>query len=256
MSVSKRNTTIEGEECLIHLPARPNGYAILILGDRNHFVKESSSLWLQHPSRNDFIDGLLHAGYTVFYCDLGIAHWGNDQAFRLVERLVNYVLRNEILNKKIHLFAEGMGTLLAIRLIHHPFIHVRSLVLFNPCLDLLAHMDEEKKNRFFYKRFVKEITEAYGIDEGSIEEVCQKRKQEMDTLPATKPIRVFQVIYQAPYSPDNQIRPFLNSRKEKEQTLIATYFLPGKTIDQFIDPIIAFYKNNEKKNIRMLKTED
>ncbi|MCD8510195.1 MAG: hypothetical protein LRY73_10205 [Bacillus sp. (in: Bacteria)] len=152
MSISMRTTTIEEEQCLIHLPEKPNGFAILLLGDRNQFVTNTSSSWLDITPRNKFLQALLQAGYTVFYCNLSGPHWGNDRVFQVVERLVNYVLKTEILNEKIHLFAEGMGTLLAFRMLLHPYIQVRSLVLFNPCIDLEGQMEEEKNNKFFYKK--------------------------------------------------------------------------------------------------------
>lgn len=244
MSISMRFITIEDEQCIIHLPEKPNGFAILILGDRNHFVNKTSSLWMESYPRKKFLQDLLQDGYTVFYGNLGGAHWGNDQAFQLMERLVNYVLRTEIINEKIHLYAEGMGALLAFRFLQHPFIQVRSLVLYNPCIDVKGQMEEEKTNKFFFKRMIHELEEAYGVRDEEINKVCIRHEKDRQYNKPT-PIRIFQVIYQAPYSPDIHVRPFLMERQELKEIIATTYFMPGKTMDQFREAIVSFYRKHE-----------
>ncbi|WP_218212198.1 hypothetical protein, partial [Pseudomonas sp. 2822-15] len=60
MSVTKRLIKIDNEECLLHLPLKPNGYAILLLGDRNHYIQGETSHWTQHPTRKELLDGLVY----------------------------------------------------------------------------------------------------------------------------------------------------------------------------------------------------
>ncbi|SDZ01377.1 hypothetical protein SAMN05421736_10582 [Evansella caseinilytica] len=250
MSISERYIQIGNEECLIHLPVKPNGYAILILGDRNHYIHNGSSFWMQHPVRKQLFDNLLNEGYTIFYSNQGGAHWGNERLSSITERLTKYVLKNEIVNEHIHIFAEGMGALIALRLMVNEFFQLRSVILFNPCIDIKAHYDDEKNNRFFYKRFIQEMTRAFEIEESEVEEMCIRLSMLIDEIPDEIPIRVFQAVYQAPYSPDSQARPLIRRLTEKQREVTATFFLPGKTLEQFSKPLISFFKAYEKDNLR------
>ncbi|ADU31177.1 hypothetical protein [Evansella cellulosilytica] len=247
MSINERVLTIEGLKCYVHLPEKPNGFAILLLGDKHHFVHSTTSSWIQHPLRNQFLNRLIDEGYTVFYCDPKHIHWGNDQVFHVVERLVKYVLTSEIINEKIHIFAEGIGALIAFRLMTHQFIQIRSIILYNPCIDLFQQYEEEKKNRFFYKRFIQEIKEAYRVEEKNVEKLCKEKSLILNDIPMYLPFRVFQVIYQAPYNPDIHIRSFIQRRKDIQRELITTFYMPGKTVEQFSSQMINFYRKHEKK---------
>ena len=246
MSISERYFKIDEEECLIHLPVKPNGYAVLILGDRNHFVENSSSFWRQHTARKLMLNSLVEAGYTIFYSNQGGSHWGNDRILRVTERLIQYVLKTEILNKNIHIVAEGMGALLAIRLMVASSLNIRTLVLFNPCIDLEKQMEEEKTNRFFYKRFISEVMKAYEIEEEKVQELCMKRSKEIMNIPAKIPMRVFQVVYQAPYAPDVHVRPFIKNLNDTQLELVTTFYLPGKTMEQFSKQVLVFFRKYEK----------
>lgn len=37
--------------CMLHYPKRPNGFAVLILGDQQHYVHENSSVWIENTGR-------------------------------------------------------------------------------------------------------------------------------------------------------------------------------------------------------------
>ncbi|MDG5789156.1 hypothetical protein QA612_16990 [Evansella sp. AB-P1] len=248
MSISIRSTTIDNKECLIHLPRKPNGYSVLILGDRNHFVKEGNSLWKQHTVRSSVLSKLLNDGYTVFYFDQGEAHWGSNQSVELSKRLVNYVLKTEIINENIHIFAEGMGSLLAFPLLNDLNINVRSTILFNPCIYLTKQYEMEKSNRFFLKRFIQEMKEAYDIDESEVDVICKNQTNDIHCIPYDIPIRIFQAVYQGAYSPDYHVYPFLEERQKKQVDLSTTFFMPEKLMNQFSKDIIKFYKKNERKS--------
>ncbi|MBU9713254.1 hypothetical protein [Evansella tamaricis] len=245
MSVRKRTLTIEEEKCLLHLPEKPNGYGILLVGDRNHYIQGETSLWTQHPTRKNLLEGLMEAGYTIFYCDQGGAHWGNDRLSVVLGRLKSLVMKTEILNQHIHILAEGMGALLVLRLMTDPSVSVRSAVFINPCFYLDKQLEEEKTNRFFYKKMIQEIKSSYGIEEKEIEDVCKKLGEICEKLDPSIPIRLIQAVYQAPYSMEKQTRFFIKEKKQTQKDLETTFYLPGKTIEQFLQPILTFFVKYE-----------
>ena len=71
------------------------------------------------------------------------------------------MIRTEIMNDKIHIIAEGMGALVALKLLHNMNESIRSIVLINPILSLQHHLELEKDRKFFYKKLVKELANAY-----------------------------------------------------------------------------------------------
>ncbi|MFC5775245.1 alpha/beta hydrolase [Ectobacillus antri] len=166
MCVTERFFYLEQEPCVIHLPEKPNGFGIMILGDYHHFVESGTSLWLQHSGRSRLLEELRNMGYTLFTSNLYGRHWGAEKAMRLAKRLYHVVMKKEILNDKIHMIAEGMGALIALDMMQD--MPVRSAVMFNPCLDLPAHLHAEKEHKFFYGRLVKELTYSYEMKEENI----------------------------------------------------------------------------------------
>ena len=107
MSVNECFFCVGDQWNIVHLPRKPNGFAVLILGDVNHYVSKSNSFWLQHPERTRFVEILVQNGYTVFSSNLYGRNWGSWKASDLAEKVYHSVLRREILNKKIHIIAEG-----------------------------------------------------------------------------------------------------------------------------------------------------
>ena len=99
--------------CMLHYPKRPNGFAVLILGDQQHYVHENSSVWIENTGRAKMIDQLLEAGYTVFfYSNLFGKNWGNRQAVDHAYNLYQIIMRKEILNKKFIYLQKGWEPLL------------------------------------------------------------------------------------------------------------------------------------------------
>lgn len=160
---------IEEQWSVIYLPERPSGFAVCLLGDNGMLVEKATSDWETHPEKRKFIEDLLSRGYTLFTSSFFDRHWGSPRAFRLMEQLYHVVLKQEILNKKIHLFAEGTGALIALQWMNAHPKQLRSCYFVNPCLSLHAYYEQEKENKLYYKRFLKEMEQAYGQSEQQID---------------------------------------------------------------------------------------
>ncbi|TYS15840.1 hydrolase [Rossellomorea vietnamensis] len=169
--MSQRIFTIDNEHCIVHYPFRPNGFAVMIMGDVNHYVDEKSSFWMQQETRNSIISQLTEKGYIVFYSNLYGANWGSDKAVSLTQRLYHYVKRREIINEKVHILAEGMGGLIIEKLLSSMGHQIRSVVMLTPCISLYEHFSQEKEQKFFYKKLMKEITMAYNLEEQQCEDM-------------------------------------------------------------------------------------
>ena len=127
--MENRNFQLDNEWSIIHYPEKPTGFGILILGDERHFVDAKNSFWLQNEGKLSIINKFKESGYTIFSSNLYGRNWGSDKALDLAARLYQYVIRTEILNSKIHIFAEGMGALTAIQLMNKMSGQIRSVVL-------------------------------------------------------------------------------------------------------------------------------
>ncbi|KEK24833.1 hydrolase [Bacillus gaemokensis] len=189
MSITERFFYLEQEPCVIYLPEKPNGFCVMLLGDYNYFIENGTSLWMQHAGRAHFLNGLIEKGYTVFSSNLYGRHWGNDQSVRLAKRLYHIVMRKETLNEKIHILAEGMGSLVALEMMNQYPECVRSVVMFNPCIDLPTHVEFEKEHKFFYKRLVRELLLAYDVKESELAEAINKKS--FSYLPSSVPVKIF-----------------------------------------------------------------
>ncbi len=94
MGITERFFQFGSELNVIHLPYRPNGFCIFILGDRTHFVSRDSSFWLEHEGRNQLLH-VLDRGYTIFNSNLYGRHWGSEKAVLYARQLMHYVLKQE-----------------------------------------------------------------------------------------------------------------------------------------------------------------
>ncbi|WP_142302820.1 alpha/beta hydrolase [Bacillus sp. FJAT-45350] len=245
MSVKKRYFCIDGEWGIVHLPEKPNGFAVFILGDINHFVNKKTSFWVQHPDRKKYIEKLRDKGYTVFLSNLYGRNWGSKKAVQLAEHVYHVVMKKEILNSKIHLVAEGMGALVAINLIKK-LDNIRSVVFINPCLHLYHYYDKEKRNKLFFKRFCHELSLAHQIDEEFIEELLLKQK---NTWASTKhmPIHIIHETSHKRYSMDEHSKQFEHHRKKIGDPITLTIYLPGKPFSKYAKPTYTFFQKYEKE---------
>ncbi|WP_028402568.1 hydrolase [Ectobacillus panaciterrae] len=194
MCIMERFFYLEQEPCVIHLPEKPNGFGVLVLGDYNYFVENGTSLWMQHIGKAQMLEDLRKQGYTIFSSNLYGRHWGSEKAVQLAKRLYHIVMKKEILNEKIHMIAEGMGALVALEIMHSMPELVRSSVMFNPCLDLSAHLELEKEHKFFYKRLMRELQIAYETTEEKIRQATVQKS--FHRYASSVPVKMFIPIHE------------------------------------------------------------
>ncbi|MEK1831510.1 hypothetical protein AAAC51_29320 [Priestia megaterium] len=58
------------------------------MGDKDHFVESSTSLWIQHGGRSQLLQCLQDEGYTVFYSNLYGRHWGLQKHITLQNNFI------------------------------------------------------------------------------------------------------------------------------------------------------------------------
>lgn len=245
MAIKERFFLVGGEWNVIHLPRKPNGFAIFIIGDVNHYVKNNTSSWHQRPDQYQFIEQLIEAGYTVVYSNLFGRNWGSDDACQFLQRIYREVLNKEILNKKVHVIAEGMGALVAAKVLPYMATSFRSVVMINPCLNLKQYFNTEKKNKLFYKRFLKELKEAYNVDEREVEAVISSLDLSIyKAMPI--PLKILHCLDQTPYTLEQHVRPYEQICNENKSEIELSIFLEDKSFQRMAKPTIHFFKKHEK----------
>lgn len=243
--MENRNFQLDTEWNMIHYPPQPNGFGILIIGDDRNFVNKSTSFWTQNEGKKQLVESLLEKGYTIFYSNLYGKNWGSNQACQLAKRLYQYVIRSEILNQKIHLIAEGMGTLTAIQLMKEMKGNIRSVVLFNPILSLQDHLEREKEHKFFLKKLCTEISVAFHLNE---EEVLPFLKERKETLleETSSPVKIIQILYGGrSYYQSNYLKKESTEWKKKQLPIVVSYVVPEKR-SALPKQIHLFFQDNEK----------
>lgn len=175
MSITERYYQLSGEWCVTHFPEKPSGFGVLLIGDNNSYVEPKASFWLEHFGRVRVLEALRDEGYTIFSSNLFGRHWGNKYAYQLAASQYLHVMRHEILNKKIHIIAEGVGALVAFELMKRQAENIRSVVLITPCLHLNEYIHQEQQNKFFYKRLMNELQVAYELSEEKIWNVTKAK---------------------------------------------------------------------------------
>ncbi|MBM6618300.1 hypothetical protein [Bacillus suaedaesalsae] len=241
--MNQRFFLLEGEWNVVHTPERPNGFAIFIIGDRNHFVDGSTSFWIQNAGRYTFVDLFLKNGYTVFYSNLYGANWGSQKAITLAKRLYHIVMKNEILNDNIHVLVEGMGALTGLKLLEEMGENIRSVAMLNPCLSISAQVRHEQENKLFYKRIVKELRAAYEWDEQNFQTEVEKLKS-FETYEATNPIKIWISTDEQTYQSKKLSRLYEQYRKQFAP--IQLVFHVNEKRFGIGGSIIQFYEKHEK----------
>ncbi|RDU35564.1 hydrolase [Neobacillus piezotolerans] len=210
----------------IYYPIKPSGFGVLILGDDRHFVNEETSFWNQNTGKREILSTLREAGYTLFTSNLYGKHWGSERAVLLAAMLYEIVMKNEILNTKIHILAEGMGALAALKLSKELKGKIRSIVLINPILSLDYHIELEKEQKFFYKKVLGEIGEAYGVDRLTAERMI--REEGPPDIDRGVPIRIFHILTGGrTYKNARACKNFLSGLQPKPP-ITESYMLPEK----------------------------
>ncbi|MBD0405762.1 hypothetical protein ICW23_01180 [Bacillus sp. 1021] len=242
MGITERFFQLGSELNVIHLPYRPNGFCIFILGDRTHFVSGDSSFWLEHEGRNQLLNTLRDRGYTIFNSNLYGRHWGSEKAAAYARQLIHYVLKQETLNPKIHLLAEGMGALIADQLLQSSPEHIRSAAMLDPCLDLQAHFESEKENKFFYKQFLRETAQSFGVSE---KEASSLTYQTITGCRTSVPVHIWQRTTGAPYPYTLHANAYKEAREKTGCKTDITYHMLENPARMY-RAVCRFFRSHEK----------
>lgn len=177
------------EYCVTFIPECPNGFGILLLGDGTDYVEGKTSSWEEHLGKRMLLTSFLESGYTVFTSNFYGKHWGSPKAYELSVLLYETVLRKEILNEKIHIYAEGIGALLAKKWMKlHPYF-IRSVALIQPNFSLVEILNGEKKHKLYYKRILDEIKTAYDRELNIFEMLMEENEREAYKYPV--PVKIW-----------------------------------------------------------------
>jgi hypothetical protein len=244
MEMENRNFQLDTEWNVVHYPYQPTGFGILIIGDERNFVDKEFSFWTQNEGRLSLINDFKQAGYTAFYSNLYGKNWGSEKAVKLAKQLYFYMIRNEILNQKIHIFAEGMGALVALKLMKEMKQYIRSIVLLNPIYSLKTQLDQEREHKFFYKKLIKEIALAYDINPKSVEQMVHETESPPE-LPSDIPLKIIHILNGARSYKLSEISNTLTSRLEKEGTFISVSYILPDNVSQINKFTMNFLKNCE-----------
>jgi hypothetical protein len=239
-----RNFQLDTEWNIIHYPERPKGFGILIIGDDRNFVDEKSSFWIQNEGKKSLLRTFKREGYTVFYSNLYGKNWGSQKAVDLAKRLYNHIMRTEIMNDRIHLLAEGMGALTAIKLMMEMKQHIRSVILVNPILSLSHHLEYEKEHKFFYKKLLKELADAYETEPKEVEKIILS-KTDLPEFHSGHPVKIIHILTRNQNFSQRKLLDVLSSKWESENSSVSkTYLLPEKQL-QLANQIVRFMSKHE-----------
>ncbi|MFS0864246.1 hypothetical protein [Fredinandcohnia sp. 179-A 10B2 NHS] len=238
MSRNQRFFKIGTQWSVVHLPERPNGFGVLIIGDKNNFVEEDSSFWIQNYARAQMLKLLMDKGYTVFYSNLYGTNWGNPDSLTMSTQLYHIIMKQEILNHKIHVLAEGMGALAAIQLMNKMDDKIRSVALLNPCIDLIGHIENERNNKFFYKKLIKELANAYKITDKEVEAHYKELVPKVNLYSPSKSIKIWQSTNEKTYLPS------IHGRKYQNEKITLSYHI-GENAKVYGQSITQFLSENE-----------
>lgn len=243
--MESRNFRLDTEWNIIHYPEKPQGFGILVIGDERHFVDQNTSFWLQNEGKKIQINDLREAGYTIFYSNLYGKNWGSDKASRLAKRLYEYVIRMEILNEKVHIIAEGMGAIVALKLLQDMNASIRSIILINPILSLKYHLELEKDRKLFYKRLIKEMELSH---EMKFRELLKKIQdsEEYICLNSAVPMKIIHVLSDNRSYKQSQFLKELSVKwDEAKRPFSICYMVPEKK-QQLPKQMIQFFKLHEE----------
>ncbi|NMD70803.1 hydrolase [Bacillus sp. DNRA2] len=242
--MENRNFQLDTEWSIVHYPYQPNGFGILIIGDERSFVEKDLNFWTQNEGRLTLINHFKEKGYTAFYSNLYGKHWGSNKATKLAKQLYYYVIRREILNEKIHIFAEGMGALVALRLLEELKGKIRSIVLVNPIYSLKSQLEHEKEHKFFYKKLTREIAAAYEIDPKQVEAMIEGM-EEIDSLSTSAPMKIIHLLNGSRAYKQSALTNLLMAKLNQDGAVISVSYLLPEKMTQLKQYTCDFYKSFE-----------
>ena len=244
--MESRNFQLDTEWNMIHYPEKPSGFGILIIGDERNFVTDQTSFWTQNEGKSALLNKFKEEGYTVFYSNLYGKNWGNDKAVDLARRLYEHIIRTEIINGKIHLVAEGMGALIALRLMNEMgSSQIRTCILINPILSLHHHLELEKEHKFFYKKLLKELSQSFDEELQQVETKI-KTVNENAITEEPIPIKIIQILSdRRAYKQANLLKSLTINWSEGERPFSICYILPEKRLGMG-GQMVEFLRRNER----------
>ncbi|MCL7748194.1 alpha/beta hydrolase [Halalkalibacter alkaliphilus] len=210
-------------------------------------VEKDTSDWEHHPEKNQFLDDLLSRGYTVVASSLYNRHWGSTRAFELFEKLYSIVLKKEILNAKIHLFAQGSGALVALRFLQSHAKQVRSCYFVNPCFFLQAYFEQEQENKLYFKRLQKEIGKAYDLPPKELTSDKIKEITPQLTEGEVPPLSIHCHMQEKHFPLQTQSRPFQQQLAERQIFVNLRIHGNDKSFYKAVQSAFPFYKKHEAK---------
>ncbi|MFE8696357.1 hydrolase [Cytobacillus sp. FJAT-53684] len=244
--MESRNFQLDTEWNMIHYPEKPSGFGILIIGDERNFVTDQTSFWTQNEGKSALLNKFKEEGYTVFYSNLYGKNWGNDKAVDLARRLYEHIIRTEIINGKIHLVAEGMGALIALRLMNEMgSSQIRTCILINPILSLHHHLELEKEHKFFYKKLLKELSQSFDEELKQVETKIKTVNENVITEEPI-PIKIIQILSdRRAYKQANLLKSLTINWSEGERPFSICYILPEKRLGMG-GQMVEFLRRNER----------
>ncbi|WP_054710639.1 hypothetical protein [Bacillus sp. JCM 19041] len=154
MPVYVRYIDLNGCKNSYCLPEQPNGFAVFVISDSSILTKAEVKRLINY---------LVHSGYTVFSTSLLNAHWGSPKAVNHARNLIQLFLKKETVNKRIFLYVEGSGALIARQLLNDNDISIRAAAVMKPFFTLESVLKEKQADDLARKRFQKEVKEAYEL---------------------------------------------------------------------------------------------
>ena len=233
-----RSFSYDGQWNIMYYPKKPSGFSVFIIGDHHHYVSNLDSYWLQHPGRLQIIEQLQQKGYTCFSSNLYGEHWGNDKAVQLAETMYQYVMKQEILNHKIHILAEGKGALVALKLMKKYPEWIRSIVLMNPCLSIRQRWETEQERIVFLQPFMDELSKAYSVTKKDDEKYLDEKQ-----IHVTVPLKILHVLGN---DMKKHLKMYKQLQKMNKSLVDVVYLLPEKRYKVALETIRFF---NEHENV-------
>lgn len=233
-----RSFQYDGQWNIVYYPKKPSGFSVFIIGDHHHYVDNQDSFWLHHPGRMQVLEEFKNQGYTGFSSNLYGGHWGSEKAVFLARSLYFIIMKSEILNEKIHIFAEGKGALIALKLLDELQGLVRSVVFLNPCLSFQDSWEKERERKVYYKPFMKEVSEAHDTTIERIE--LNNRNKTNIFINLSVPIKIVHVMGDSD-SQNSALYKKLHYYNKEETEIV--YLLPEKRYKVAAETIRLFKKH-------------
>ncbi|TSB46142.1 hypothetical protein [Alkalicoccobacillus porphyridii] len=228
-----------------YIPDKPNGFAVFLISGQNDSVEEETSIWEHHPEKRVFLESLLKRGYTVLTSELIPNHWGNDAACMHSEQIIHLLQKSEIVNKQIHLFAEGTGAIAALKLLRRDEIQFRSMIFFNPCIYIEAYYELEKQNRLYYKKMKHELATAYGMKPERIHSQWARQIVEPSFQKIWPPLLLIHRMDEKRFPLPFHSRRLEQELIRKKQLVFLRLYSSTRPFHSIVEPTLLFFQKHE-----------